>query len=150
MPGNKMVSGIKGYLISGLVLLALGYGLGRYLQSPKEITKIQEVEKEVIKKDIVIVTKEVKHPDGTVETTTTSTDNSTEVINKNKDVFISKNTEKQWFISAGYGRGSALGDTIITASVNRRMIGPYFLGASGTFNTIKNDHTVGINIGMEF
>ena len=137
---------MKNSIIACAIALIAGGLLGRYLTPPKEVTKVQTVEKEVIRRDIKIIT--VKNPDGT--TTTTTIDNSVETKDKKKDTLISKNTEKQWFATGGYGRNGIMGDTIYTASVSRRVIGPYFLGSTGTFTPTKNDYTIGIHIGVEF
>ena len=133
-------------IIAGLALLAAGFLGGRYLTPPKEITKVEVQEKEVIKKDIVTVTKEVTRPDGSKEVVTTTTDTSVEKKDKQLESIISKPVEKQWFITAGASKDlSAFEKTIYQASVNRRILGPLYLGIQANTN-----QEIGINVGMEF
>lgn len=110
---------------------------------PRIETKMEVVEKEVIKKDIVTVTKEVVKADGTKETVTTTTDNSTEK-KSSKDTTISV-AHSQWLVSLGTSR--TLSDSSLSYSLQaqRRILGPMFVGG-----TIDTKGTFGINVGMEF
>lgn len=89
--GNKIIA----IIVAVFVLFGLGYYLGRRLTPPKEIVKLQEVEKVVYKenKDVVTVIKEVTRPDGTKEKTTQIVDKS--VIAS--DTTIEKNMKKVLF-----------------------------------------------------
>jgi len=129
-----------------LILLALGYGVGRYVQPAKEITKIEQVEKEVIKKDVVTVTKEVTRPDGTKETVTTTTDNSVEQKDKQFESTVSKPTEKQWLI--GLGVNPIKYTETYSVRVDRRVLGPLFLG--GQYIRNKSDNIGLVTATMEF
>ena len=73
-------------LRNGLILAVIGlvgYGIGRYAQPGK--VEVKETIKEVIKKDVVTVVKEIVRPDGTKETETTTTDRSTETSDSSKN-----------------------------------------------------------------
>ena len=68
---------MKQTIIIPVVALLIGFGLGSQLM-PKIESKTVEIEKEVVRKDIITVIKEVVRPDGTKETTSTTTDKSKE------------------------------------------------------------------------
>lgn len=69
---------MKSLIITAIVSLLIGLGLGKAFLPAKIETKtvVQTVEKEVIKKDVITVTKEIDHKDGSKEITTTETDKS--------------------------------------------------------------------------
>ena len=141
--GERM---IKQLLIVSAIMLAVGFLGGRYVAPPKEITKVEVQEREVIKKDVVTVVKEVTRPDGSKETTTTTTDKSTEKKDKEAESIVSKPVEKQWFVTAGASKDlSDFEKTIYQAGVNRRILGPIYVGIQANTN-----QEIGINIGMEF
>lgn len=133
-------------LISAFVLLALGYGAGRYVQPPKEITKVEVQEKEVIRKDIQVVTKEIIRPDGTKEIVTTSTDKSVEKKDKVLETLISKPSEKQWMV--GIGASPLKYYETYSVKVDRRILGPFFIG--GQYIRNKSDNIGLANVTMEF
>lgn len=136
---------IKIYAIVSLILLVTGYGLGRYVQPPQEVIKTEIQEREVVRKDIVTIVKEITKPDGTKETVTTTTDNTVERKDTKTEHLETKIVEKQWFIAAGVARESLVSENIYQLSVNRRILGPIYAGLSA--NTEKQ---FGLNVGMEF
>lgn len=133
-----------------LVALALGYGIGRYLQPAEIKTEVREVEKvvEKIKKDIVIVERETKSPDGTVVIDRRTEDRSEEAVSRDtrKDEKSEITAYKpQWRVSA---LAKAKLDAIIPqygAHVDRRILGPVWLGVGA-----YQDGTAQVSVGWEF
>lgn len=124
-----------------VVCVALGYSLGRYFQPPKVETV--EVTKEVIKKDVVTVVKEVVRPDGTKETETTTTDRTTETSNTSNSSKVA--IKPAWKVNAmvGYNIGQPKVEYGVMAQKN--FIGPISLGAYAT-----TERTIGVTVGLEF
>jgi hypothetical protein len=134
------------YKIIFVALLAsfvLGVGVAYKLLPPKVETKTEVQEREVTKNHIVTVVKEVTRPDGTKEKTSTTTDTSVE--HKDRQITIEKAAVKDWFVTAGVAKESLTGPEIYQLSVNRRILGPIYLGASAT-----TEKQIGINVGLEF
>jgi hypothetical protein len=133
----------------GLILLALGYGLGRYIQPAKIETKIEQVVKEVevVKKDIVVKERIIKQKDGTEITERTTEDRSTETTDKKSESSSSTvvtNKKPDWRINA---LGALNKDRDITygLQVERRILGNISAGVYG-----MTDKTIGLSVGMEF
>lgn len=107
-------------------------------------TKVTVQEKEVIRKDVQTVIKEVVKPDGTKETVTTIVDKSKESsIKKSEEIVMKKN---DWFVAAGAEmRLNDLQNPVYKIEANRRILGDIYLG--GTVNT---QGAVGIQIGFSF
>lgn len=107
-------------------------------------TKVTVQEKEVIRKDVQTVIKEVVKPDGTKETVTTIVDKSKESsIKKSEEIVMKKN---DWFVAAGAEmRLNDLQNPVYKIEANRRILGDLYLG--GTVNT---QGAVGIQIGFSF
>jgi hypothetical protein len=152
------------YLIgAGVIVLCLGvgYGIGRYAQPAKVETKIEivTVEKEKIVEKIVYkdTVKMQKHtiilefPDGRKETNIYELYESTVMIDSQKTIDLEKkvkeleskiitNVKPQWQAYAIYEFPDVYG-----AQVNRRIIGPFFMGVQG-----NTDKKFGATLGMEF
>lgn len=133
----------------GLLLLALGYGLGRYIQPAKIETKIEQVVKEVevVKKDIVIKERIIKQKDGTEITERTTEDKSSATTDKKSESSSSTvvtNKKPDWRVNA---LGALNKDRDITygLQVERRILGNISAGVYG-----MTDTTIGLSIGMEF
>ena len=133
---------MKSILITAVVALILGAAAGSQL-FPTVKTKEVEVEKQVVVKDIVTVTKVITKADGTSETTTTTTDKTKE----NKQSTNTKVTvAPDWHVSV-----SARSDIWpiqvdkYTIQVERRILGSAFLGVNAS-----TDKTVGVSLGVEF
>ncbi len=137
---------IKQIIVIGLTIFALGYYLGGKYQSPKEITKVEVQEHEVIKNNIITVTKEITKADGTKETVTTVVDKSIEKKDKQVESIVSKTIQKQWLVGLGVNPFSYT-DTY-SAQINRRVLGPFSVGVQYIRNKSEN---IGLtNIMMEF
>lgn len=137
-------------LLIGLLLLVIGLALGRYYTPEKVVTKtvIQTNTVEVTHDHVVTVVKEVTALNGTKTKTTTTIDLS--VINSNTD--STTQTQKtvtrdnpQWKTSVQFSSSSVLPDYLYGVTVERRIIGPVFIGVFGNAN-----RQFGASIGMEF
>lgn len=136
----------KVLLVSSLALILIGYGIGRYVQAPKEVTKVEVQEHEVVRNNVVTVTKEITKADGTKETVTTVVDKSVEKKDKQIESIVSKPTEKQWLIGAGVNPLKYY--ETYSFKVDRRIFGPVFVG--GQYIRNKSDNIGLANITMEF
>lgn len=132
------------------LLIALGVGLligaaGMYVLNKPETKTVQvEVEKEVVKKDVVTIVKEIVRPDGTKETTTTSTDKSTEKRDSTSSL-VQTTAKKDWLLGV---TASVLPDDlkpVYGILAQRRVLGPAFLGLG--LNTNKQAI---LNVAIEF
>lgn len=139
-----------GILVSvGLLLLALGYGIGRHLQPAKIEIKKEEIikEVEVIKKDIEIIEREVTRPDGTVEKERIERDKSTETVNKDtktkeSNVTIFSKPDWKFDTLAALNKDRVL---VYGIKVDRRILGNLHAGAF-----VLTDTTIGVSVGLEF
>lgn len=152
------------YKILGVALLLLvAYALGKYTQPAIVVTKVEthEVIKYVEKetktkqnnKDIVIV--ETRYPDGTVKKETHIVDKGTVVIDKSKEGSSEKDSSSttvvsynkpQWKAAALLGiTDYSLDNRVYGLEVERRILGPIFVGAWGLTNK-----TIGVSAGLEF
>jgi len=131
---------VKSVAITALVALLIGAGLGSQL-FPK--TKEVEVVKETTKTDIVTVTKEVIRPDGTKESTTTTTDKSVE---KKSATATKVTAQSKWAVGVTAAKGlDTLQETLYTVNVDYRLAGPLFLKA-----TVSTDKQLGVGVQIEF
>lgn len=128
--------------IALLVCIGLGYGIGRYVQPAK--VEVKETTKEVIKRDVVTVVKEITRPDGTKETETRTEDRSTETSDTAKN---SKVTAQRpaWKVNGMIGYVSDKSKTEYGVMVQKDYIGPVSLGAYAT-----TEKTVGLTVGFSF
>lgn len=118
-----------------LIALAVGYAGGRYLQPAEVKTEIKEVEKvvEKIKKDIVIVEREVRNPDGTVVVDRRTEDRSEEAVRRDsrrsEEIIVSM--PAKW--RAGVDVKASLTNFVpqYGATVGYRAFGPVWVEASG-------------------
>jgi len=141
---------VKTLIISALLLLGVGYGVGRYLQPAEVKIEIKEVikEVEVENRNVVTIIREIERPDGTREIETRIVDKTT--IEKDRtasrsEVKTVRALKPQWKVGAMVGQSDFLrGGTIYGAQVERRILGPFFLGVWG--NTNKS---AGLSISME-
>ena len=126
-----------------VVVAALAVGATKRLW-PTVDTKLTVQEKEVIKKDIQTVIKEVVRPDGTKETVTTIVDQSKESSSKTLEQIVTKKND--WFVAAGAeARLNELQNLNYKIEVNRRIIGDIFVGA-----TANTQGSVGLQVGFTF
>jgi len=124
-------------VVVALATLTLGVYLGRTY-----FPKTQVVEKEVIKKDIQTVVKEIVRADGTKETVTTIVDNSTESSSRTVQAPA---LPKKWKVGATVDKSSILGTPVYGVQIDRRIIGPVFAGIK-----VNTDKQIGIGISVEF
>lgn len=129
--------------IYSLVLIALTITATKRLwPTVQSSTKIEE--REVVKKDVQTVIKEVVKPDGTKETTTTIVDHSKESSKKTLEQVIAKKND--WFVAAGVeARLNNLNEPSYKIEVNRRILGDIFVGA-----TANTQGTLGLQVGFTF
>lgn len=135
---------LKVAAIYTVVVVALAVGATKRLW-PTIDTKLTIQEKEVVKKDIQTVIKEVVRPDGTKETVTTIVDKSKESSSKTLEQIITKKND--WFVAAGIEAGSLseIANPIYRLEVNRRVLGDIYVGVSATTNK-----SVGLQVGFSF
>lgn len=120
------------FIILGIAVFITAAVTRYYFPQVKET--IVTVDKEVI----VTRTHEVKSADGTITTDTTSTETET------KKTVDTKMASSDWFITAGLQYQLDYG-VVYSLGVNKRLLGPVFVGVSGSTNK-----TIGVNIGVEF
>lgn len=133
---------MKAYIATAVIALAVGLYSGSRLFSTAKIEQV-EVEKEVVRKDIVTVVKEVIKPDGTKETTSTTTDKSKEKKSATTTLKVAQN---QWHTSLTVSTANIqLTDLSYRLTVERRILGYLFLGVS-----LDSNKQVGLTAGMEF
>jgi hypothetical protein len=132
----------KTLAISALVIGLVGYASGRYLQPPqiKEVVKTVEV----VKHDTTTIIKERKKPDGSSETDTTIINHDTD-ISSSKDSKVTSILPPQWKVQGQYGYDFRDLRPVYGAAVDRRIIGPIFIGVWGNTN-----HTAGLSASLEF
>lgn len=133
---------MKNTIIALTVGLLLGAGAGTFL-FPQTKEKIVEVEKEVIVKDVVTVTKVITRPDGTKEELVTVTDKTKENKQSTSTKTVAKST---WHASVGAKtKIDKLQVDLYTIQIEKRILGDLFLGVTGS-----TDKTVGLTVGLEW
>lgn len=133
---------MKAIAITALIALLLGAGIGSQL-FPKIKTETVETEKEVIKRDVVTVVKEVVRADGTKEIITTTTDKTKE---KKDSTVTSKVLASNYHASISVITDNIqLTDLKYQLQVEKRIIGDVFLGA-----VINSKKEAGLTVGLEF
>lgn len=137
---------VKVITIGSLVLLGVGYGFGRYVLPANEVTKIEQVEHEVVRNNVITITKEVTKADGTKETVTTVVDKSVEKKDKQVESIVSKPIENRWLV--GLGVNPIKYTETYSVRVDRRILGPLFIG--GQYIRNKSDNIGLITAAMEF
>ncbi len=143
LPSGSILEGhtMKNILITSAIALLVGFGLGSQI-FPSIKEKIVEIEKEVIVKDIVTVTKVITKHDGTKEEVTTTTDKTKE----NKQTTNTKTVSKpDWHTSINAKRKIDNPELVYGIQVERRILGEVFVG--GSVNTQKE---VGLSVGVSF
>lgn len=128
--------------IAMLVSAVIGAALTKYYY-PNIESKTVEIEKEVIKNNIVTIVKTITKPDGTTETISETTDKSTKKETSRKEAIVV--ARKDWMIGASASTKFSNLEPIYGAQVQRRILGPFYLGA-----TASTDKTVGVSLGFEF
>lgn len=118
----------------------LAFVFGRYTASfkPQET----DATKEIVRNNVVTVTKYIKTPGGTVTRETTVTDHS---VKQKDSLHVTVYKPSDWNISLSLSADSFTKPDIYGINIQRRILGPIFVGAQG--NT-KNQY--GLSIGLEF
>lgn len=132
--------------MTALVAAGIGFAAGSQL-FPKVEQKTVEVEKEVIRKDVKTVIKEVVRPDGTKETETTIVDKSKE--NRKNTEISTTYAKNDWHVSVSVSHNPIIvkseSDFIYGLQVERRIIGDFYAGIRADSNK-----TIGVSAGMSF
>lgn len=146
---------LKNGIIAVLVLVGLGYGVGRYLQPAKIETVTKEVikEVEVTKKDVITVIEETKDKDGNIKKTTTITDKT--VVNKAKEETkdsktVVINQKPQWRVNASAGYDFKEKEPQYGLGFEKRYMGPLSLGLSATVNSSMTFKAANVTASWEF
>jgi ribosomal protein S25 len=131
-------------IVRYLIVAFLAIGLGAYLDHKfNASTVVQTVEKEVIRKDIVTVVKVVERPDGTKESTSTTTDRTKEASSSTVKVVT---LAPKYHISTGVASEISRDlKPVYMLQVERRFAGPVFVGVN-----VNSNKQVGLVLGMEF
>jgi hypothetical protein len=126
------------------IIAALGFGI--YIgKSYYSRTETVEVEKEVIRKDIQTVVREIVRPDGTRSTETVTTDKSKEKRDSQASTTVVAPPLPNWHISASYARTLENPAPVYGLQVEKRLLGPFSVGLRA-----QSDKYVGLVIGYEF
>ena len=134
------------YVLVALVLIAVGYAAGEHY-APEKIKEVV-VEKEVEKKNDNVSTHTVitEKPDGSKVTTTDTVDKSVTLVTDNKtDTTVVTNKKTDWHVALGEKYDYSVTGHYYTVSIERRVLGPIFLGVQGS-----TEKSVGVTIGLEF
>lgn len=132
----------KNIAIYTIVVAVVSAAATRYYW-PQIQTQIKIEEKEVIKKDVRTIIRERTNPDGSTEKETEIIDKSKEKITKEFQSITVK--KKDWFVAGGATINIDDVKPVYNLQVNRRILGPFYLGAS--VNTRKD---IGVQVGFEF
>ena len=129
---------LKALLITSVALIAISYGLGRYLAPVKTV----EVEKLIKDTEHDTITRDTKRPDGTVVHEVIVVDKTK--IEKDKTTIVD-NKKPDWFLAGGYG----VNGTAYSIEANRRILGAVFVGGQVTYIPDKGN-VVLVKVGYEF
>ena len=149
---------LKTITILVVVVAALAYATGRYLQPARVVTEVEvkteivEVEVEKTKTEVRTIVKEIVRPDGTKEVTTT-TENIAETKKKQKkeaskekkEVKIVENLKPQWKAQVLIGLEN-IQVPAYRVGLERRIIGPVFGGVYSR----TDFQEYGVSLSMEF
>jgi hypothetical protein len=138
-----------------VVVFALGYGSGRYVQPATEIIKTVDTTtvNQKDNKNVVTVVTEVKKPDGTDIETTTTEDKSVITTNEKKvdvmtDTVIAEKPQYRLRLGTGYNFTEKAPE--YSLGFEKRFWGPVSLGAQGTVNNAGSLQSGQITLSWEF
>lgn len=129
-------------------LIVAALGLGIYIgKSYFSKTQTVEVEKEVQKSDVVTVVHEIVKPDGSKETTSTTTDKSVTNKDAKSSIVSVAPPPPNWHVSASYAVEPLSGSyqPIYGLQVERRILGPFSVGVRA-----QSDKQIGVVVSYEF
>lgn len=133
----------KYVLVLCLISAIISAGLSRYY-FPNVQTKTVEVTRDVIKTQIQTVTHTIQLPNGQIDTTTTTNQDTSQIITDKKQT-VQLAVQKDWLISAAYNTDIHTLLPSYGADVKRRILGPIFIGGNADISG-----RVGLTLGMEF
>jgi len=149
---------LKYKILIVLGLMGAAYGVGRYLQPAKVITKTEvkekvvEVEVEKEKKETRTIKREIERPDGTkIKETIEEEIKQEETVvreeeeRESKETKIVENLKPQWKAGIATSLRKFKPDTY-TIEVERRITGPFFIGAYSRTDLKE----YGVSVSMEF
>lgn len=125
-----------------IVVAVTSAGITRYF-FPQVEFKNTETVKEVVRNDIKTIVRTIERPDGTKESTTETSDRSVRRETSTSETILA--AKKQWMFDVGARSKVTELNLVYDLQVQRRIIGPFFLGAKAS-----TDQSVGVSIGMEF
>lgn len=129
-------------IILVILVAVASAGLTRYY-FPQVEFKNTETVKEVVRNDIRTIVKEVVRPDGTKEIITETTDKTVKKEESKNETIIA--AKPQWMFDIGARTNLSDRDIYYDLQVQRRVLGPFFLGAK-----LSTDKSIGVSIGMEY
>ena len=115
---------VRTLTISLLVVAGLSAALTKFY-FPNVEEKTQTIEKEVVKKDIVTVVREVTRPDGTKEVVTETVDKSTSK-STNKEVAVKYDVTSEYIFGVGVVTQTKELKPEYSISAGKRIFGPIF------------------------
>lgn len=121
-------------ILAVIISIGIAFAWGRY-SAPKNVET-----KEVVKKEIEYITREVKKPDGTIIKEVIQKD-LTEKAKDNKTVYEKPKYKAEIIPKYNFETKK----TTYGASVSKRFSGPIFVGVYG-----DTDKNVGVSLGIEF
>ena len=133
---------IKNILIGAIVMLAVGFSIGRYTV-PTNLQENTSVEQEKKTEETVIVKEEIK-PDGTITKETTKTKKKEDSMKKEESVVI-VNEKPNWKVALMTGYNFDKKSTLYGITVDRRVLGNISVGVGAT-----TDKQALLTVGMEF
>lgn len=130
-------------LLIAFTVGAMVAGAGVAYWRPRIVTKVETVEKQVVKNNIQTVVRTVERPDGSREIIKTINDTSTRTEDKTslKEVY----KQSDWAVGLSAGTRLTDIDPVYALHVQRRIIGPIFAGAYG-----RTDGEVGLSVLVTF
>ncbi len=110
---------------------------------PNIESKTEVVEKEIVRTDVVTITKEVVRPDGTKEVITTTTDKSVSKSDT-RNTELKLDVKSNLLVTAGV-LSNFRDKPEYMLGVSKRVLGPAFVGA-----TYQTNNTYGLTVTVEF
>lgn len=130
-------------IIFCLLTAATSVAVTRYY-FPTTQTKTVTVEKEVVKTDVQTITHTVTLPNGSVDTTTTTTDHSQTTLNKDQVAVVkAKNLNVSALVANDFS--TSIIRPVYGVSVSKEVLGPVTVGVFGLTSGV-----VGVSLGLNF
>ena len=132
-------------LYTALIVVALGAGIyiGKVFYSG---TSTVEIEKEVVRTDVVTVVKTIERKDGTKETISTTTDKSVAKSDSTVKI-VSAPPARLYSLTASYSVQPTSGSyaPVYGIQLTKQFLGPFTLGLR-----VQSDKQVGMVVGYDF